>query len=246
VSGDTVLIAGASSAIGVALLRRLAGDGSATLIAHCNANRVGVDELIQSGGFSNIHPLLADFSAAAAVQSLLEAMTGRFATPNKIVYLPASPLSYERFAKFDLQSFERELQIQVGAAIVLLRALAPAMAKLPRARVVFVLSSVTRGLPPRFMSTYTIVKHAQLGLMRALASEYSASGLTVNGVSPGMVDTPLVAELPALAKESAAAAAPRGRIATPADVIGAIEFLLSDGADYMTGIEVPVTGGVTN
>jgi 3-oxoacyl-[acyl-carrier protein] reductase len=246
VSNDTVLIAGASSAIGLALLHRLASDSRTTLLAHCNSNRAGVDDLIQSGGFEHIHPLVADFSDAAAVRSLLEEVTGKFGTPNKIVYLPASPLRYERFAKFDLDAFNRDMHIQVWSAIILLRRLAPAMAKLPRARIVFVLSSVTRGLPPRFMSMYTIVKHAQLGLMRALASEYSASGLTVNGIGPGMVDTPFVAGIPPLAKEAAAAAAPRGRIATPADVIGAIEFMLSEGADYITGVEVPVSGGVTN
>ena len=246
VSSDTVLIAGASSAIGLEVLRRLARDGSATLLAHCNANRAAVDELIQSGGFTHIHPLVADFANLASVESLLTDVTSRFDTPNKILYLPASRLRYERFAKFDLDEFDRDIHIQVRSAIILLRRLAPAMAKLPRARIVFVLSSVTRGVPPRFMSMYTIAKHAQLGLMKALASEYSASGLTVNAINPGMVDTPFVAAIPPLAKESAAAAAPRGRIATPADVIAAIQFLLSDGSDYVTGIEIPVTGGVTN
>jgi len=246
VSNDTVLVTGASSAIGLALLRQLAGDPGSTLLAHCNSNRAGVDELIQAEGSSHIHPLIADFSEPTAVEALLEQVTGQFGTPNKIVYLPASPLRYERFSKFDFNEFDRDLQIQVRSAIILLRRLAPAMAKLPRARIVFVLSSVTRGLPPRFMSTYTIVKHAQLGLMKALASEYSASGLTVNGISPGMIDTPFVVGVPRLAKESAAAAAPLGRIAAPADVMGAIQFLLSDGADYITGIEIPVSGGVTN
>jgi 3-oxoacyl-[acyl-carrier protein] reductase len=241
-----VFIAGASSAIGLTLLRRLAGDNDATLLAHCNSNRGAVDELIQLGSFARIHPLVADFSNSAAVASLLDEVTSKFETPNKIVYLPASPLRYERFAKFDIEAFDRDMRIQVRSAIILLRRLAPAMAKLPRARIVFLLSSVTRGLPPRFMSMYTLVKHAQLGLMKALASEYSASGLTVNGISPGMVDTPFVAGIPPLAKEAAAATAPRGRIATPADVIGAIEFLLSDAADYITGVEVPVSGGVTN
>jgi len=246
VSGDTVLIAGASSAIGLEVLRLLAMDGTATLLAHCNGNRAAVEELIRSGGFTHIHPLVADFTDATAVESLVTDLTTRFGTPNKIVYLPASRLRLERFAKFDLDEFDRDIRVQVRSAIVLLRRLAPAMAKLPRARIVFVLSSVTRGLPPRFMSMYTIAKHAQLGLMRALASEYAASGLTVNGVSPGMVDTPFVGAIPPLAKQSAAAAAPRGRIATPADLIGAIEFLLSDGSDYITGIEIPVSGGVTN
>jgi 3-oxoacyl-[acyl-carrier protein] reductase len=109
--------------------------------------------------------------------------------------------------------------------------------------VVFVLSSVTRGMPPKFMSMYTMVKQAQLGLMRALAAEYAESGVTVNGVCPGMVDTRFLDQIPPIVKEMAAAASPRKRNATPADVVDVIEFLLSPQAEFITGIELPVTGG---
>jgi 3-oxoacyl-[acyl-carrier protein] reductase len=115
--------------------------------------------------------------------------------------------------------------------------------KKPRAKVVFVLSSVTVGAPPKFMSMYTIVKHAQLGLVRALAAEYAATPLTINAVSPSMVETRFLDDIPGLAKEKAAQASPRGRIATTDDVVGAIAFLLAPASDFMTGVNLPVTGG---
>jgi hypothetical protein len=74
--------------------------------------------------------------------------------------------------------------------------------------------------------------------------QYSAPGLTANGISRRMVDTPFFDRIPGLAKESAVAAAPRGRIATPADVVGETESFLSDAAHFVTGIEVPASGGV--
>jgi 3-oxoacyl-[acyl-carrier protein] reductase len=104
-------------------------------------------------------------------------------------------------------------------------------------------SSVTRGVPPKFMSMYTVVKHAQLGLMRALASEYAESGVSINAVSPGMVETRFLENVPDMVKEMSAAAIPRHRNAQPDDVVDAIEFLLSSKAGYITGIELPVTGG---
>jgi 3-oxoacyl-[acyl-carrier protein] reductase len=117
------------------------------------------------------------------------------------------------------------------------------MAKLPRARVVFVLSSVTRGLPPKFMSMYTVVKYAQLGLMKSLASEYAGTNVTVNAVSPSMIATQFLSRLPELAVQQAAAGSPRGRHATPEEVVGAIAFLLSPDAGYLSGAEIPITAG---
>jgi 3-oxoacyl-[acyl-carrier protein] reductase len=92
---------------------------------------------------------------------------------------------------------------------------------------------------------YTIVKHAQLGLMKALAAEYSGTPLTVNAVSPGMIETRFLEKIPDVAVRMAASQSPRGRNATPADVVGVIAFLLSPEADFMTGVEVPITAGST-
>jgi 3-oxoacyl-[acyl-carrier protein] reductase len=188
-------------------------------------------------------PMMADFSSLASVEELAASVLGTHGVPDKLVYLPGLKLRYERFSKFDLAHFDRDMTVQVRSASALLRRLVPQMAKKPRAKVVFVLSTVTRGAPPKFMSMYTIVKHAQLGLVRALASEYAGTGLNVNAVSPSMVETRFLDDIPGLAKEMAAQASPRGRIATPGDVVGAIEFLLSPSSDFMTGVEVPVTGG---
>ena len=96
------------------------------------------------------------------------------------------------------------------------------------------------------MSMYSIVKQAQLGLMRSLAAEYAGTSVNVNAVSPGMIETRFLDELPGMIKEATAAAAPSRRIAQPSDVIAAIEFLLSPKAAYITGIELPVTGGSGN
>jgi 3-oxoacyl-[acyl-carrier protein] reductase len=168
----------------------------------------------------------------------------RFGTPAQIVHLPALLLTYERLTKFDWERFQRDMAIQVQSAIVLLQRFAAKMSKMPGARFVFVLSSVTRGVPPKFMSMYTVVKYAQLGLMRAAAAEYAGTNLNINAISPGMIETRFLADLPELAVQMAAAANPKERNATPGDILGAIEFLLSPEAGYITGIDLPITGGL--
>jgi 3-oxoacyl-[acyl-carrier protein] reductase len=236
-SGELILVAGASSDLGVALIERLLATTDARVLAHHHA---GAGRIVES---PRVQPVAADFSSIASVEQMAATLLEQHGVPDGVVYLPGAKLRYERFPKFDMAHFDRDFDIQVRAAVALFRRLLPPMAKKPRAKIVFLLSSVTRGAPPKFMSMYTVVKHAQLGLMRALASEYAATGVTVNAVSPSMIETRFLDEIPGIAKEMAAAAAARGRLATPADVVGAIQFLLSPDSDFVTGIELPVTGG---
>jgi len=243
VNRDALLIAGASSDIGIALIRRIASrPNPPTILAHCHSGSARLQELAAAPG-SNLRLLPADFESETAVESLAETVLRDFGAPVGLVYLPGLPLRYERFHKLDLARLDRDLSVQLRAALVLLRRLCPAMGKLPSARLVFVLSSVTRGVAPKHMSAYSVVKHAQLGLMRALASEYAATPLRVNAVTPSMTDTRYLAEIPELARQMAAAANPLGRNAQPDEVAAAIEFLLSPDSGFITGIELPVCGG---
>jgi 3-oxoacyl-[acyl-carrier protein] reductase len=245
VNREALLIAGSSSDIGIALIRRMASRPDAPIIlAHFHSGSDRLQELAAAPG-SKLHLLPADFSSQTAVESLAETVLRDFGAPTGLVYLPGLPLRFERLHKVDLARLDRDMSVQLRAAIVLLQRLCPAMAKLPSARLVFVLSSVTRGVPPKHMSAYSIVKHAQLGLMRALASDYAATPLRVNAITPSMTETRYLDEIPELARQMAAAANPLGRNARPDEVAAAIEFLLSQDSGFITGIELPVCGGST-
>jgi len=243
-SSERVLITGASSDTGLALIRRLLSSATPpTILAHCHSSAARIEQLREELKTESLFPLLADFNSAEAVSALADEITTRFGAPSQVVHLPGLALIYERFTKFNWEHFDTDLNIQLRSAIILLKRFLPAMAKMPAARVVFLLSSVTRGVPPKYMSMYTIVKHAQLGLMRSLASEYGETGVSINAVNPGMVETRFLANVPAFVKEATAAGSPRRRIATPDDVVNAIEFFLSPRASYTNGVEFPVTGG---
>jgi 3-oxoacyl-[acyl-carrier protein] reductase len=242
-SGDT-LITGASSDIGVALIRRLVSSGAALkILAHYHSGGDRLEQLCAELGGSAVCPLQADLISLPAVEELAVRIRSDFGVPSRMVFFPALKVQYERFPKASWSRFEQDLNLQLRSSVVLLQRFLPAMSKLPSARVVFVLSSVTRGVPPKFMSMYTIAKYAQLGLMRALASEYGETNVTFNAVSPSMVETRFLELIPDLAKEMSAAASPRRRHAKPDEVAHAIEFLLSDGAAYINGVEIPVAGG---
>jgi len=185
----------------------------------------------------------ADFSQAASVTAMTDAISSEHNTPASIIHLPALPLAYERFTKFNWERFETDLTIQVRSAVILLQRFLPKMAKLPYARVIFMLSSVVHGIPPKFMSMYATVKYAQLGLMRSVAAEYAATPVRVNAISPSMVETQFLKDIADVAVQMSASANPQGRNATPEDLLGAIEFLLSASSAYIHGVVIPIAAG---
>ena len=242
---NTVLITGCSSDLGLALARRLLSSGrDLTVIAHSHSAGFRI-EALQSEFGDKVYPVTADFSDPKSVSAMADEIAAKFTFPTQIIHLPALRLKYERLTKFSLDHFHRDMAIQVDSIVILLQRFAARMSKSEASRLVFVTSSVTHGMPPKFMSMYTVIKYAQLGLMRAAAAEYAASKLTVNAVSPSMIETQFVEEIGDVAVRMAAAANPQGRNATTNDVIGAIEFLLSPSAGYMTGVDIPITAGAS-
>lgn len=240
---EPILITGASSEIGCALVQRLLAQPQPPLVlAHfCNSG----DKLraLQQESGNQLQLFAADFAQASQVNAMAERIAAEHGTPVAIIHLPALRLSYERFTRFNWDRFETDLAIQVQSAVILLQRFLPKMAKLPRARIVFMLSSVLHGVPPKFISAYAILKYTQLGLMRSLAAEYAATPVRINAISPTMVETQFLRDVPELAVQMSAAANPQGRNATPEDLLGAIAFLLSPGSDFIHGIDVPVAAG---
>lgn len=244
-SDDIVLVTGASSDIGVELVRTLAA-GPMLVLAHGNSNVDRLRHLAESAP-SKIVPLQADLRDTRAIAELLDAVE-RHGTPRGFVHLPAAPLALERFTEQSWDDLLADLELQLRSAHCVLQRLLPKMQALrtangPRSKIVFVLSTVTCGLPPASMSRYVIVKHAMLGLMRALAAEYADKGVSVNAVSPSMVDTKFLAATPHKLAEIAAAKSPLKRNAQPSDIVPAIRFLLSSESDYMTGVNLPIAAG---
>jgi 3-oxoacyl-[acyl-carrier protein] reductase len=243
VSDDSILITGASSDIGAALVRRLAADGTRRLICHYNTGLARIEQLQAELGVS-ITPIHGDLSSMAGTEAFIESLRRDDLVPRSMVHLPASKLHYERFGKTKPSLFGTEWQIEVGSLIAILQySLAGQKRDQPRRRVVVALSSVTLGMPPKYLSMYTTIKYAQLGLVRALAAEYGEIGVSVNAVSPSMVETQLLSEVPRQIVELSQAQNPMGRNAAADDVAGVIEFLLSPAAGFINGANVPVTGG---
>ena len=99
----------------------------------------------------------------------------------------------------------------------------------------------------RGSSVYAASKHGVVGLTKSAAIEFAAKGVRVNTVCPGMVDTPMLDRLVAQArapKEKILRQQPVGRLGEPAEIGEVVTWLLSDAASFVTGVAMPVDGGM--
>jgi 3-oxoacyl-[acyl-carrier protein] reductase len=240
-SDNHILIIGASSAIGCEIIRQIAED-STVIIAHYNSGKQRLDELSREVK-GQIVPIQADLESEEGIVALIEAVSSLCDSPGKIVFLAAPRLTMVRFKDLTWPDFKYSADMQLQTAVMLLGRFLPRMAKVEFGRVVFMLSSVTLGVPPANMTHYVAAKYALLGMMKALASEYANRRITVNAVSPSMVETDFLRDIPGKIVELAAQQHPLKRNATPADIAPVVKMLLSDAAGYLTGANIPITGG---
>jgi 3-oxoacyl-[acyl-carrier protein] reductase len=241
VSKEHVLIIGASSSIGCEVIRQIAHDNMVILAQfHANADRLG--ELAKEVS-APIIPLQADFQSEADIETMLGTIEDKCPFPEKLVFLAAPKVALIRFKEAAWSDFQTQLDIQLRAAMLVCGRFLPKMAAAKTGKLVFVLSSCTLNLPPAAMAHYVTAKYAMLGLMKALASEYAAKKICINAVSPSMVETGFLSNFPDKLVELTADQHPLKRNAVPKDVAPMIKFLLSDDADYITGVNVPITGG---
>ena len=235
--GPTTLVLGASSSFGIEIVRRLHQEGGSIMAHACSS----ADRLRDLG--MPLTLLQADLSKQDQIQRLIEQVKESGKSPDRIVHLAAPAVSNVRFRSLKWEDFQGYMDVQLKPIISILNEFLPVMSQRGRGKIVFVLSSYVLNVPPKFLAHYITAKFALLGLMRALASEYADKMINVNAVSPSMAKTGFLKNIPGMIVDMEMEKAPHGRLATPSDVAAAVCFLLSENADYINGVNIPVAGG---
>lgn len=229
-----LLVTGASSDVGTALINNVA-DNYDKIICHYRTTPAPFV------GDKFIH-LQADFADESQTYNFArQAMAYEV---DHMVHLSCDSSSINiKFNKTSWEQFNQEINITFRSVVILCQSLVPQMAKRKYGKVVFMLSSQMVWEPAKPYSTaYTCVKHALYGLMKSLSAEYMSKGVTINAVSPSMIDTKFL-KIPDIVKEVNIQNSPIKRLLTPADVVPAFEYLLSSGADCVTGENLCVMAG---
>ena len=239
-NNNIVLIIGASSDIGLNLISNIRGD--ALIIAHYNRSN---EKLLELSKIINneLVTLKADLSKEHQVMGLLEKIEINYGIPNKIVHLAANTVENIRFKDVTWSDFEKDINISLKSAVLILNRFLPKMARLKKGKVLIMLSSYVLGVPPKTLSHYTTIKYAMLGLVKSLASEYADKNIQINAISPSMIDTKFLENINEKIVELSAYNHPLKRNANVDDITPIINILLSEESNYINGINIPVTGG---
>ncbi len=237
----SAVVLGASSDIGLELLKRLDGDVP-LLLTHAFTNGARLREWAR-GARSRVEVLEADLSDAAQTEALAARVEDAVPHPEALIHLAAPKVRLSRFKDLNPDDFEIELRAQFLGPLRLLLRWAPRMASARNGRLLFLLTANTAARVPAGMAPYTAAKYALLGLARSLASEYGPRGVRVHALSPGMTRTSFLERLHPSIVDQAAETSPLGRLCQPCEVAEALAFLLSDGAAFFHGSNLLMDGG---
>ncbi|KZY57211.1 3-oxoacyl-ACP reductase [Erythrobacter sp. HI0063] len=231
------LVTGAGQGIGAAIVRRLVADGCA--VTAIDRDGAALDRLAEETG---ARPLLLDLTDQRAIAGAL-ADAPAFA----VVVNNAGIDQHAFFTDTTPEDWRRLLAINLEAVFAITHVTLPAMRAAGAGRIVMIASEAGR-LGSRGGAVYAAAKAGVIGFARSIARENADRGITANVVAPGPVDTPLLRAAVNARGERllhAMEAAPlMGRLGTPEEVAAAVGFLASEGAAFVTGEVLGVSGGM--
>jgi len=239
--GSIALVTGGGTGIGLAVARCLKAAGARVVIT---GRREGVlEEASQSLG-DDVRFYVHDVTETASTPGLVERVTREVGTVDILVNNAGTHLK-KPISETSEEEIQRLFQVHVTGAFTLTRELLPGMLKQGNGSVIFIASMASYLALPHVIS-YSVAKTAVLGMLRSFTAEYSSRGVRFNAVTPGWIETEMMAA--AMRGDPERSRKVLSRIMTrefgrPEDVGWAVVYLSSPAAHYITGISLPVDGG---
>ena len=237
---QTVLITGASRGIGAETARRFAAGGYQVAVNYFQSKDAAFalcDE-IGNGAF----PVCGDVSDPAQVSAMADTVLERFGHLDVLVCNAGISLPGMLLQDVTDQQWSEVLSVDASGVFYAVRAVLPHMLHQHAGRIVTI-SSMWGQVGASCEVPYSAAKAALIGMTKALAKEGGPSGVTVNCIAPGAVDTEMMAGFSAQDKAALCEETPLCRLGTPQDIAAAVAFLASEQAGFVTGQVLGVNGG---
>lgn len=245
-SGRIALVTGAGSGIGEAIARRFAAAGAFVAIVDRDEPLAGGvrDAIIAAGGRARAYAV--DATAATAVDAVVHDVVAAVGPVDILVNNVGGYRTLRRIWEIDEAEWDAVMALNLKAAFLWTRAVAPGMVERRRGRVIALTSGAGKPGAGNTVSAahYAASKAGLRGLTWHLAQEFAPHGVTANAIAPGPADTERFRRIRSPEATAALIAkVPMGRLARPEDVADAALFLASDEASFITGVTLDVSGG---
>jgi 3-oxoacyl-[acyl-carrier protein] reductase len=232
VTGRIVLVTGGARGIGLSTAIRFAEQGDQVVVT------IRGDVEVPAG----IATVQCDVTKPEEIASAFARIEADFG-PVEVLVANAGITKDGLFVRMSEDAFTSVIDANLTGAFRVAKRAATSMFRQHRGRIVFVSSvGAYYGVPGQ--ANYAASKAGLIGLARSMARELASRSITVNVVAPGGVETDMTAQLSDAQREAMTSATPLGRLATPNEVASAIIFLASPEAAYITGVVLPVDGGM--
>lgn len=248
-SGRVAIVTGAADGLGRAVSVSLAKAGCAVVLVDIDRDRLSETEQLVAETGSRGVSFLANVADAEAVKGYVAHAVKAFGRidgffNNAGVLGPSLPL-----IEYPDEQFDKVIAVNLKGVFLGLKHVLPVMIKQGYGAVVNTASMAAAGGIP-LLTPYTASKHGVIGLTRIAALETAKSGVRVNAVLPGNIKTKMMVEGLTEAEarqryELGGALVPQGHMGEAQDIANAVLFLLSDESRHITGIQLPVDGGIT-
>lgn len=243
-AGRAVLVTGSASGMGRATAHLFADEGAKVAVADLDAERVRtvVDEITEAGGLA--WGWVLDVTDQAAVDrvvgEIVQGLGSLDILVNNAGMVAGGPVDGASY----LDDLRRTIDVDLLAHVRTIRAALPHLKKSGAGRIVNIASTEGSGAT-KYNSAYVAAKHGVIGLTRALAMELGEFGITVNCVQPGPINTGMTEAIPDEAKTKfARRRVPLRRYGEPEEVAQMTLSLCLPAMSYLTGVNVPVDGGL--
>lgn len=237
-SRRVIWITGGSSGIGKAAVRKFAGAGDRVAFTFLHSEAAARALENETGAFA----IRADVSDSVQVNRARDAILSRFGRIDVLVCAAGVAGKGLLMDQTD-EAYDRIMNTNLFGTFAAIRAVLPCMIERRGGSIVTV-SSMWGETGGACEALYSASKAGIIGLTRAVAKEVGSAGIRVNCISPGVIDTPMNADLSPEDVDSLVEETPLGRIGMAEEVAEAICFLAGEGAGFITGQVLPVNGGI--
>ena len=240
--GKVVLVTGAGRGMGSAIAERLAAEGARVAVTDVDEQSAKST----AAGLDGAAGFRLDITDATEVTSRIEEIIAALGPIDALV----NNAGWDRMAPFlqtDEDLWERLIDINLRGPIRMTKAVLPQMVERQSGRIVNISSDAGR-VGSMGEAVYSACKAGIIGFGKTIAREVARYGITVNAICPGPTDTPLlesVAEGNEKVIDALRRAIPMRRLGLPEDIAGAVTFMVSDDAGFVTGQTLSVSGGLT-